>query len=149
MTLNLLPALYIAFPFYYDRNAYSNPELYFTKGQMCKRYLILIVLTAVWGIIPAYFKAIYEPDYREKYPPIYEQTLLNFIIIMPYAVYFGYILTRVKNFFFAKFNVLSPNDFLNLEELPIKIPAEDDAVDVPLLDNVSADFNGTAKFKPQ
>lgn len=30
--MNLLPAIYIAFPFYFDRNSYSNPELYFTKG---------------------------------------------------------------------------------------------------------------------
>ena len=114
---------------------------------MCKRYLILVALTVGWGIIPAAFKGIYEPQYRRKYPPIYEQTLLNFVVIMPSAIYFGYVLTRVRNFFFAKLHVLSPNDFLNLEELPIKIPAEDDAVDVPLLDNISADFNNSAKIR--
>ena len=106
--------------------------------------LLLVALV----LAPSYiYKYGYEEEYRQKLPPLYEQTLINYGIISTTSILFALCLTRVRNFFFAKLHVLSPNDFLNLEELPIKIPAEDDAVDVPLLDNISADFNNSAKIR--
>ena len=163
-----LPAFYFFFPFtssyrgmIAELNHSENWEIRasqpthlerertFTNKQYWRRYIILVILIIPAIVVAVGYKLLIEKPMRNSSDNVIFQSMLNFFFIGICCLYAAWAMTYLKTIAYFRYKLLSPNDFLDLDMLPIKIPAEDDAVDVPLLDNVSADFNGTAKFKPQ
>lgn len=112
----------------------------FTNSQYAKRYIILLLITLPAIIFGLAYKFGIEKPMRNNSDNVVLQSIINFCVIATLCIYTAWAMTWLKTKVYHKYNLLNANDFLDLEQLPILVPDEDDAVDVNLLEDVAPDF---------